>query len=104
MACVVWGEKHALALLFLSFLLFISSCVGTCPCVLQFRVERSKWEKLESRKRVKASLEARTRASEPLAKPSSTSAPKQVRGGQPPPTKLSCKFNVNLSLILSYLI
>ncbi len=85
-------------LLYASFLFFYLHLLmrGYYLPLVQFRLEQSKLEKLESRKRVKASLEARTGVVKPLVKSSYTSALKQVKGGQPPHAKLSCKLNVNL--------
>ncbi len=71
--------------------------------LVQLRLEQSKLEKLQSRKRVKASLEARRGVTKPLVKSLYTSASKQVKGGQAPRSKLSCKFIVNMWFILSYL-
>ncbi len=58
--------------------------------LVQLHLEQSKWEKLESRKRVKASLEARMGSVKSLVRSQCTSARKQqLRGGEPPPAKLS---------------
>eukprot|EP01084_Bolivina_argentea_P039407 72825_1 len=67
----------------------------------KFRLEQSKLEKLESRKRVKASLEARTGVVKPLVKSSYTSALKQVKGGQPPHAKLSCLTDEDMAKMVA---
>ncbi len=102
--CVCKGEGHAFTLCIIPLFFYIHLLMrGYYLPLVQFRLEQSKLEKLESRKRVKASLETRTGVAKPLVKSSYTSALKQVKGGQPPHAKLSCKLNANLWFILSYL-